>query len=122
MTHARQLVARQLIDDAAFGPDALRAVRQAFDEVWSEIAWRFGTHLVVIEAARLKLADALLSIASEESRDVEVLKCFALQAMACHERATLPTRATSVHSLNEARRLIRDAAARDWWAELCVSH
>jgi hypothetical protein len=84
MVLARQLVALQLIDDAAFGPDVLRAIRQAFDQVWSEIAWRFGTQLVVIEAARLKLADTLLSIASEDTRDVEVLKCFALQAMARH--------------------------------------
>lgn len=121
MTHARQLVARQLIEDAAFGPDALRVIRQAFDEVWSEIAWGFGTHLVVIEAARLKLADTLLSIASEESRDVDVLKCFALQAMAHHDRDTLPTRAASVHSSNKASQLILAASAPDWWAELCVA-
>jgi len=88
MVLARQLVALQLIDDAAFGPDALRAVRQAFDQVWSEIAWRFGTQLVVIEAARLKLADTLLSIASDDTRDVEVLKCFALQEMARHASKT----------------------------------
>jgi hypothetical protein len=92
--HARQLIARQLIDGAAFGPDALNAIGQAFDEVWREFAGRFGTQLVSIEAARLKLADALLSIATEESRDVEVLKCFALRAMARHYRETLPTGAT----------------------------
>src|SRR5215510_9362684 len=96
MTQGRQLIARQLIDDAPFGPDTSRAIAQAFDEVWSEIAGRFGSHLVVMEASRLKLADTLLSIASEESRDVEVLKCFALQAMARHQHETLPTRATSI--------------------------
>jgi hypothetical protein len=121
MTHARQLLALQLIDDAAFGPDALRAIRQAFDEVWGEIASTFGTHLVVIEAARLKLADTLLSIASEECRDVEVLKCFAVQAMARHNREALPTRGAAVHPANKASRLIR-GADRDWWAELCVAH
>jgi dGTP triphosphohydrolase len=110
MTHARQLVARQLIDDATFGADASSTIRQAFDEVWGEIAFRFGTHLVAIEAARLELADTLLSIASEESRDVEVLKCFALQAMTRHDRQTLPTRATSAQI----------CGVRDWWAELCV--
>ena len=122
MTHARQLIARQLIDDAAFGPDTLRAIGQAFDEVWREIAGRFGTHLVVIEAARLELADTLLSIASEESRDVEVLKCFALQAMARHQRDTLPTTATPIRPSNEARRVIRGTADRDWWVELCVAN
>ena len=88
--HARQLLARQVIDRAPFGPDASNAIGQAFDEVWREFAGRFGTHLVEIEAARLELADALLSIASEDSRDVEVLKCFAFQAMARHCRETLP--------------------------------
>jgi|RhiMethySRZTD1v2_1073278.scaffolds.fasta_scaffold319978_1 hypothetical protein len=118
MTHARQLVARQLLVDAAFEPDVIRAINQAFDEAWGEIASRFGTRLVVIEAARLKLADILLSIASEETRDVEVLKCFALQAMARDDRAILPIRATSVHSSNQAA---RRAAAREWWRELCVA-
>jgi hypothetical protein len=120
MTHARQMVARQLLDGAAFGPDASRAIRQAFDEVWCEIAWTFGTHLSVIETARLKLADTLLSIASEESRDVEVLKCFALRAMAYHDRE-IPTTAGSVLSSKEATQLIPGASARDWWAELCVA-
>src|SRR5262245_63417478 len=105
MTHARQLVARQLIDDAALGPDAVRAIGQAFDEVWGEIAGRFGTQLVIIEAARLELADTLLSIASDESRDVEVLKCFALQAMARHQSENLATKATSVRTPSEAPRL-----------------
>jgi len=36
--------------------------------------------------ARLKLADALLSIASEESRDVQVLKKAALQRLALDYR------------------------------------
>jgi hypothetical protein len=120
MTHARQLVARQLIDHAALAPDALTAIGQAFDEVWSDIAWRFGSRLVVIEAARLKLADTLLSIASDESRDVEVLKCFALQAMARHHRESLPTTATAVHP-NETCRLSYGAAGGDWWVELCVA-
>jgi hypothetical protein len=41
------------------------------------------------------LADALLSIATEESRDVEVLKCFALRAMARHYRETLASSTSS---------------------------
>jgi|SoiMethySBSTD1v2_1073268.scaffolds.fasta_scaffold155588_2 hypothetical protein len=90
--HARQLIARQLIDDAPFGPNAVKAIGQAFDEVWGEFAGKFGAHLVAIEAARLKLADALLSIASEETRDVEVLKCFASRAMARHYREALAER------------------------------
>jgi hypothetical protein len=73
--------ARQLIDGASFVPDALKAIGDAFDAAWSEISGRFGTDPVVIEAARIKLANAVLSVASEDSRDVEVLKRAALQVM-----------------------------------------
>jgi hypothetical protein len=72
---------------AAFGPDTLKAIGEAFDAAWSEIACRFSSDPVVIEAARSKLADALLSIAAtEDSRDVDVLKRAALQLMALDRR------------------------------------
>ena len=71
--------ARQLIDGASFGPDALKAIGDAFDAAWAEISGRFGIDPVAIEAARLSLANAVLSVASEDSRDVEALKKAALQ-------------------------------------------
>ena len=74
--------ARQLIDGASFGPDALKAIGEAFDAAWAAISANFGNDLVDAEKARLRLAEALLSIASEDSRDVEVLKRAALQRMA----------------------------------------
>jgi hypothetical protein len=74
--------ARQLIDGASFGPDALSVIGKAFDAAWVEIADNFGNDPVEIEAARLKLANAMLSIASEDSRDAEVLKKAALLRMA----------------------------------------
>ena len=74
--------ARRLIDGAAYGPNALKALGQAFDEAWASIAGNFGDDGSDIERARLKLATALLSVASEDSRDVEVLKKAALQVMA----------------------------------------
>ena len=74
--------ARRLIDGAAYGPNALKALGQAFDEAWASIAGNFGDDASDIERARLKLATALLSVASEDSRDVEVLKKAALQVMA----------------------------------------
>jgi hypothetical protein len=74
--------ARRLIDGAAYGPNALKALGQAFDEAWASIAGNFGGDPSDIERARLKLATALLSVASEDSRDVEVLKKAALQVMA----------------------------------------
>jgi hypothetical protein len=74
--------ARQLIDGASYGPETLKAIGQAFDEAWASIAGNFGNDPDDIERGRVKLADALLSVASEESRDVEALKKGALQAMA----------------------------------------
>jgi hypothetical protein len=52
---------------------ALKAIGEAFDAAWAVIR---------STPARLRLAEALLSIADEDSRDVEVLKRPALQRMA----------------------------------------
>ncbi len=74
--------ARQLIYGASFGPDALRSIWQAFDAAWSEIGGNFGNDPTDLDDARYRLATALLSVATEDSRDVEVLKRAALQRMA----------------------------------------
>jgi hypothetical protein len=39
--------ARALIDGASVGPDALKAVGQAFDEAWIEIAGNFNDPLQI---------------------------------------------------------------------------
>jgi len=71
--------ARELIDGASYGPDALKAIGRAFDEAWDSIAGNFSKEQVA--AARLRLANALLAVADEKSRDVEALKKKALEAM-----------------------------------------
>jgi hypothetical protein len=73
--------ASQLIDHATFGPEALKAIGEAFDSAWAEIASGVGTDPFAIEAARLKLANAVLNIADENSRDVEALKRAALRPL-----------------------------------------
>ena len=78
--------ARRVMDGAAFGPDALKVIGQAFDEAWQEIAGNFGSDPQQIEAGRLRLAEAVLSVAHEDSRDVRVLKRAALQRMALDYR------------------------------------
>ncbi len=78
--------AGQLIDGASFGPEAMKALGAAFDAAWASIAGNFGDEPGVVEAARLKLADAVLAVASEGSRDSEVLKIAALQVMASKYR------------------------------------
>jgi hypothetical protein len=74
--------ARALIEGASYGPDALKVIGLAFDEAWAQIAGNFGGDPKDIERARFRLADALLSVASEDNRDIEVLKRAALEAMA----------------------------------------
>ena len=81
--------ARQRIDSTSFGPEALKALGRAFDEAWRNIAGNFGTDPAVVAAARLKLADAMLSVASSDSRDVEELKSAALEVMALNYRTSL---------------------------------
>jgi hypothetical protein len=78
--------ARQLIDGASFGPEALKAIGEAFDAAWAEIAGNFGNDPGNIDDALYRLANALLSVASEDSRDVEVLKRAALKQMALDDR------------------------------------
>ena len=78
--------AKQMISGASYGPAALKAVGQAFDEAWIQIAGNFGNELGDIEKARLRLARALLSIAHEDSRDVGVLTQAALERMALDYR------------------------------------
>jgi hypothetical protein len=64
----------------------LKAIGEAFDAAWAEIAGNFGDDPTDVEKARLRLANALLFIADEDSRNVEVLKRAALQRMALDYR------------------------------------
>ena len=81
------LHSKTLIDGASLGPDALKSLGKAFDSAWAEIAGQFQGSMQK-EAARLKLATAMLSVASDDSRDAEVLKQAGLQAMT-HDYAAL---------------------------------
>ena len=76
-----------LIDGASFAPPgALKAISEAFDAAWAEIAEKFGKDPTEIELARHRLANAVLAVASEDSRDLEALKKAALQRMALDYR------------------------------------
>jgi hypothetical protein len=76
----------QLIDGASFGPEAVKAIGEAFDAAWAEIAGNFGADPEDVEKARQRLAKAMLSVAGEDSRDVGVLRRAALQRMALDYR------------------------------------
>jgi hypothetical protein len=68
------------LEGTSFGPEALKVIGRAFDEAWSDIAGNFGDGAPT-EAVRLKLAKAILSAASDSSRDVAALKRAGLEAM-----------------------------------------
>jgi hypothetical protein len=78
--------AREVIDGASFGPEALKVIGQAFDAAWQSIVGNFGNDPYDIERARMRLAEAVLSVAADDACDVEALKNGALQAMALHYR------------------------------------
>jgi len=79
--------ARGLIDGAVLGPETLKAMGEAYDQAWTEVAGNFGNSPVEIEGARLRLAEAILSVTTEDSMDVAALKAGALQAMAMDYRS-----------------------------------
>ena len=88
--------ARAVIDNASFGSDALKAIGQAFDAAWAEIEGNFGEAPERVAAARLKLANVMLSVADNDSRDVQVLKRAALQALAKDYRVSGSRSASSL--------------------------
>jgi hypothetical protein len=73
---------RQIIENAAFGPDALKIVFEAFDEAWSSIEGNFGDDSATAEAARSRLANIVLTVARDGASDVASLKTAALSVMA----------------------------------------
>jgi hypothetical protein len=71
--------ARRLIDGAAFGPEAIKAIGEAFDAAWKEVEPSVSGRPSALEAARLSLANIVLSLASEDTRDSEPLRSEALR-------------------------------------------
>lgn len=71
--------ARGLFAGASFGPDALRVLFQAFDEAWAILAPGYGNDQPAISAARLRLANIMLGLMRDDTRDVAWLRDEALQ-------------------------------------------
>jgi hypothetical protein len=72
--------ARQMIEGAAFGPEILATITLAFDQAWAEVETRITTPQAK-EVARLVLAKAILSIATEGSRDPKSLRRYGLKIL-----------------------------------------
>ena len=75
-------MARELIDDCSYGPEALRILYQAFDAAWETIAPKYADNPNGAEIARLKLANTILSFPADEIKDAEQIKNSSLQIMA----------------------------------------
>ena len=73
--------ARELISSASYGPETLKVLFQAFDDAWNSIAANFGSDPTVIEAARIKLANIILSLGHDGSSDAAQIKKSALHLM-----------------------------------------
>jgi hypothetical protein len=73
--------ARRLIADSVYDPAELKAVGQAFDDAWDQVAPHVDTRPEAIEAARLKLAEIVLSLTKNGNRDPEKLTEAAVRAM-----------------------------------------
>ena len=76
--------ARKLIAGASYGGDTLRMIGRAFDDAWAEVAQNYRSPLAV-EAARLKLANIVLSLAEEGERSSEQLKDRAVRILCIDE-------------------------------------
>ena len=59
----------------------MKIVYQAFDSVWAMISSKYGSDPATIETARLKLAEAVLAVTRDDSRDPEQVRSLALQLM-----------------------------------------
>ena len=76
--------ARALIEGAPFGPETVNAIGEAFDQASARIKRIFGNDPDAVEAARIRLAEAILSVATEGNTDVEDLKNRAIVELAQH--------------------------------------
>ena len=54
-----------MIDGAPFGPETVKAMGEAFDRTWARIKRIFDNAPDAVAAARTRLAEAILSVATE---------------------------------------------------------
>jgi hypothetical protein len=62
--------ARSLIGNAAYSPDVLKVLYEAFDGAWATIAASCGTDEQAIEATRIRLANTILALARDRPKPV----------------------------------------------------
>jgi N-acetylmuramic acid 6-phosphate (MurNAc-6-P) etherase len=65
--------ARQRIANASYDSDQLKALREAFDDAWERVEPHVSKRADAVEAARLTLADIVLSLAKAGNFDPQQL-------------------------------------------------
>jgi orotidine-5'-phosphate decarboxylase len=73
--------AQQFITDSTYNPQQVKALGEAFEGAWKRIAPGVGARPESVEAARLKLAATILSLAHGQPINSEQLKEAALKKM-----------------------------------------
>ena len=64
--------AQKIIEGAAFGPDVLKVLSEAFDEAWAAVEGKFQPH--EHEVAREVLAIYMTTIMRNDSHDIAMLR------------------------------------------------
>jgi hypothetical protein len=73
------MYARQLMGGAAFPPDVLKVIFEAFDDAWHEVAPEVSNRASAVDAARLRLATIVLSLAKSGPIERARIKTEAVQ-------------------------------------------
>jgi hypothetical protein len=72
----------RLISQSAYGPERLGILFQAFDEAWKILAPSYGQSPLAVQAARLKLANAILGLARTDIEDADTIRDHAIKLLA----------------------------------------
>jgi hypothetical protein len=73
--------ARALIGGSAYDPATLKTLYKVFDDAWEQVAPHVSTRPEALEAARMKLAEIVLELASGHVGDPGGLTQAAVDAM-----------------------------------------
>jgi len=77
----QRMKARELITNSSFGPDQVKAMGEALDDAWAQLAPSVDNRPDAIEAARFALADIILSLGVQGSFNPQWLAGTAVQVM-----------------------------------------
>jgi hypothetical protein len=73
--------ARQLLAKAIYDPGELKIIGKAFDDAWEQVAPEVSSRPEAIEAARLKLAEIVISLTKNGTKDPQQLTDSAVSLM-----------------------------------------